>query len=347
MPDVETIWFWLLAFSLTAYVVLDGYDFGAGILHLWAARGESERAMVLRTIAPVWDGNEVWLLASGGTMFLAFPGLYASAFSGFYLPLMMVLWLLIGRACAIELRHQLESPPWRAFWDVAFAGSSLLLALFFGVALGNVVRGVPLDPEGGFFEPLWTDFLPRGKTGILDLYTVLVGLSAVAALALQGAVWLAWRTEGAVRERSRRAVVGAAIAVGVLLVATTAATGAVQPHALRRLFSAPWGWVLPAAAVLNLAVAVRSSRLGKDALAFAASSAFLGSMLVTVAFSLYPFVLPATSDPDLALTIWSTASAKSGLRQALWWWIPGMLLATGYTVWSHRRFSDRLKPGAD
>ena len=155
---METLWFYLVAVMIAVYVILDGFDLGAGVLHLFVARTDSQRRIVLQSIGPVWDGNEVWLLAGGGALVLAFPRLYASAFSGFYLPLMMVLWLLILRAISIEFRSHLENPVWRPIWDVTFSVSSLLLAVFLGAALGNVVRGVPLGEDGYFFTPLWTSF---------------------------------------------------------------------------------------------------------------------------------------------------------------------------------------------
>jgi cytochrome d ubiquinol oxidase subunit II len=150
---IGTVWFCLVAIMIAGYVVLDGFDLGAGIIHLFVARTEQERQQVLRSIGPVWDGNEVWLLAAGGTLYFAFPALYAAAFSGFYLALMMVLWLLILRGISIELRSHIESPIWKPFWDLVFGGSSALLALLYGAALGNVVRGVPLDGNGFFFLP--------------------------------------------------------------------------------------------------------------------------------------------------------------------------------------------------
>src|SRR5579864_9321565 len=149
-----TIWFCLVAIMLAGYVVLDGFDIGAGILHLWIARTEAERRTVLRSIGSVWDGNEVWLIAGGGTLYFAFPTLYAASFSGFYLPLMMVLWLLVLRGIGIEFRMHIENPVWRSLFDGFFAISSALLAIFFGAALGNVVRGVPLGADHFFFEPL-------------------------------------------------------------------------------------------------------------------------------------------------------------------------------------------------
>ncbi len=181
-----TIWFWLVAIMITIYVLLDGFDLGAGAIHLLAAKTDEERRQVLASIGPVWDGNEVWLLAAGGTLYFAFPALYASAFSGFYLPLMIVLWLLILRGASIEFRNHIQSAVWDPLWDFLFCTSSLLLAVFFGAALGNVVRGVPLDASGYFFEPLWTNFRLDDETGILDWYTILVGVLALLALMMHG-----------------------------------------------------------------------------------------------------------------------------------------------------------------
>src|SRR5215469_8058112 len=157
---LPTLWFCLAAVMLTGYVLLDGFDLGVGILQLFVARSEDERSQAFRCIGPVWDGNEVWLLALGGTLVFAFPTLYASAFSGFYLALMIVLWLLILRGVAMEFRHRIESAEWRQLWSVVFGLASTALALVFGIALGNVVRGVPLDASGYFFLPLWTNFTP-------------------------------------------------------------------------------------------------------------------------------------------------------------------------------------------
>src|SRR5215469_12846560 len=197
-----TLWFWIVALMLTAYVVLDGFDLGIGAIYLWIARTESERSQALRTIGPVWDGNEVWLVAAGGTLFFAFPLLYARAFSGFYLPLMIVLWLLILRGISIELRGHSSDPLWRLFFEGLFCFASTLLAVFFGAALGNVVRGVPIGPDGYFFLPLWTNFIPGPNPGILDWYTVLGGILALTALSLHGTLYLALKTQGQVEHRA-------------------------------------------------------------------------------------------------------------------------------------------------
>src|SRR6202158_2425705 len=170
-----TIWFCLVALMIAIYVLLDGFDLGAGAIHLLVAKTDTERRQVLASIGPVWDGNEVWLLAAGGTLYFAFPALYASGFSGFYLPLMMVLWLLILRGSSIEFRNHIKSAVWRPLWDFLFSASSLLLAVFLGAALANVVRGVPLDSSGYFFEPLWTDFRLGEETGMLDWDTIVAG----------------------------------------------------------------------------------------------------------------------------------------------------------------------------
>src|SRR3984957_1616389 len=190
------VWFALLSVVIIAYVVLDGFDLCAGVLHLLIARTEEERVTVIRTIGPVWDGNEVWLLAGGGTLYFAFPLLYASAFSGFYLPLMIVLWLLILRGVSLELRNHIEVGVWRALLDGVFGLSSVLLTIFYGAALANVIRGVPLNADGYFFLPLWTNWRPGVQPGILDWYTVIGGLVALVALTLHGALWLTIKVSG-------------------------------------------------------------------------------------------------------------------------------------------------------
>src|ERR1700688_3359752 len=162
-----TLWFCLATMVITGYVLLDGFDMGAGIVQLFVARAEYETGQVLNSIGPVWDGNEVWLIAAGGTLFFAFPVLYASSFSGFYLPLMMVLWLLILRGLSLEMRSHINVDLWKHFADAIFALSSSLLAIFFGAALGNVIRGVPLNTDGYFFLPLWTNFTPQHEAGVL------------------------------------------------------------------------------------------------------------------------------------------------------------------------------------
>jgi cytochrome d ubiquinol oxidase subunit II len=341
---MATLWFCLVSLMLAIYVVLDGFDLGAGIVHLFAARTVEERRQVIASIGPVWDGNEVWLLAAGGVLYLAFPILYASSFSGFYLPLIMVLWLLVLRGTSIEFRSAIDSPVWIPFWDVIFGLSSFLLALFFGAALGNVVRGVPLDPAHRFFEPLWTNFRVGANTGILDWYTILVGLAAVAALTFHGALWVRLKTEGAVEQRTLKAAPALWLAVVLLTIAITVATFWIQPQVAANLHARPWGYVFPLLAVAGLVLAMvylRRNALG----AFLASCAYLVGMLTSAAFGLYPYVLPSRTDPAYALTAQNARAPAYGLRIALVWWIIGMILVAGYYIYSYRQFAGKIRAG--
>ncbi len=344
---MEIVWFCLVAIMIAIYVVLDGFDLGAGVIHLLVAKSDAERRVVLRTIGPVWDGNEVWLLAAGGTLYFAFPVLYASSFSGFYLPLMIVLWLLILRGVSIEFRNHLPSPTWTPFWDVVFSLSSLLLAVFFGAALGNVVRGVPLDAKGYFFEALWTDFRLGPETGILDWYTILVGLAALFTLTLHGALWVAMKTEGAVNERSLRVARLTWWAVAAFTAVVTFFTFRVQPQVWAQLSARSWGYVFPAFALAGL-VLVRWFLSKQDELkAFLASCAYILGMMASVVFGLYPYVLPASTNPAFALTVHNAKASDYGLRIGLVWWIIGMALVTGYFVFTYRHFAGKVKLGGE
>src|SRR5271167_4358587 len=201
---MATIWFMIIAVMVAMYVLLDGFDIGAGVIYLLVAKSSAERRTVLRAIGPVWDGNEVWLLAAGGTLYFAFPQLYASSFSGFYLPLMMVLWLLMLRAIGLEFRTHIDHGIWASFFDAIFSIGSLLLAIFYGAALGNVVRGLPLGPDHYFFLPLWTNWNVGSHPGVLDWYTVLSGVVALVALSVHGANYIVVKTDGELNERARK-----------------------------------------------------------------------------------------------------------------------------------------------
>ncbi len=340
---MTTVWFCLIALMITLYVVLDGFDLGAGAIHLWVAKDEGERQQVIRSIGPVWDGNEVWLIAAGGTLYFAFPALYASSFSGFYLPLMIVLWLLILRGIAVEFRGHLTAAVWLKFWDVVFAGSSLLLAVFYGAALGNVVRGVPLNDQGYFFEALWTNFRLGPNTGILDWYTLVVGAAALAALALHGALWVALKTEGPVQARSRflaRRIWWITLALAIVV---TAVTFAIQPEVPTNLTAHPWGYIFPALALFGLAGMAWFMRRQDDLKNFLASCTYIAGMLTSVVFGLYPLVLPASTNPAYSLTIQNAKAGDYGLRIGLVWWIIGMALATAYTIHVYRSFAGKVR----
>jgi cytochrome d ubiquinol oxidase subunit II len=338
---MDTIWFCLVALMIALYVLLDGFDLGAGVIHLFVAKTDEERRQVLASIGPVWDGNEVWLLAAGGTLYFAFPALYAGAFSGFYLPLMMVLWLLILRGTSIEFRNHIKSAVWDPLWDFLFCASSLLLAVFYGAALGNVVRGVPLDGSGYFFEPLWTNFQLGEKTGILDWYTILVGVLALAALVMHGGLWVQLKTAGAVSERSGRVSGNAWWAVVALTAIITAITFKVQPQIMANFRSWPWGAIFPLLAVAGLAGVKYELAARNQKKAFYASCAYLTGMLTSAVFGVYPMVLPARN-PAHSLTISNAKAGQYGLQIGLIWWAIGMILAAGYFTYLYRSFAGKV-----
>lgn len=336
------IWFWLVAIMITAYVVLDGFDLGAGVIHLLIARTDQERRTVIRTIGPVWDGNEVWLVAGGGTLYFVFPLLYASGFSGFYLPLMIVLWLLILRGIGIELRMHLDSPVWRGFFDGCFAISSLLLTIFFGAALGNVIRGVPLKPDGYFFLPLWTDWRTGTDPGVLDWYTVITGVVAALALTIHGAHYVALKTQGDLSERARRLAIRLWPVLVIMTLLSLWATLAIRGELLNNYKTFPVLFVLPLAVAASLACMFLFERRGLDKAAFLCSSAYLIFMLVGAAVAVYPNLLTSTTDPALNITVYNAATGAHSLSVGLIWWGFGMLLALGYFVFVYRMFKGKI-----
>jgi cytochrome bd ubiquinol oxidase subunit II len=340
---METLWFMIVAVMVAAYVVLDGFDLGAGVIYLGAARTPAERQAIMRAIGPVWDGNEVWLLVAGGTLYFAYPLLYASSFSGFYLPLMMVLWLLMLRGIGIELRTHMENPVWRGFFDVVFCIASILLCIFFGAALGNVVRGVPLAADGYFFEPLWTDFRVDSDNGILDWYTVLTGVIALVTLTAHGSLYVAIKTENDLNRRAR-AVAKAAWPVQLILtIVGLVATVSIRPGVLDNYKHHAVGFVIPVLVFGALAVMMHGMLKGKNKLAFVASALYIVGMLVGAAFALYPVVLPASTDPAYNLTIYNTAAGHHGLSVGFAWWSVGMLLALVYFFFLFRMFRGKVR----
>jgi cytochrome d ubiquinol oxidase subunit II len=325
-----TLWFWLVAAMLIAYVVLDGFDLGVGIVYLFVARTEPERQQALRSIGPVWDGNEVWLLAAGGTLFFAFPLVYASSFSGFYLPLMIVLWLLILRGISVELRGHSSDPLWRTFFDGLFSFSSVLLAIFFGAALGNVVRGVPIGADNYFFLPLWTNWRTGPNPGILDWYTVLGGVIALVALALHGSLYLDLKTEGDLERRARSI---ASYLWPVLLVVTLIglpATVIARPSSLHNYVNHPIAFLVPLAVLASLGTILVATRKRMGLLAFLGSCTYLAAMLGGAAAGLFPVLLPTVGNEGRDLTIALAAAGPHTLHVGLVWWTLGMILATMY-----------------
>jgi cytochrome bd ubiquinol oxidase subunit II len=341
---METLWFVIVAFLFIAYVLLDGFDLGAGAIHFLIGRTEQERRLTFQALGPVWDGNEVWLVVAGGTLFFAFPLLYASSFAGFYLPLMIVLWLLILRGVGLECRSHHVSPVWRTFFDFVFSAASILLAVGFGVALGNVIRGVPLRSDGYFFEPLWTHFRTAGDVGVLDWYTVLTGVAALLVLSMHGALWMALKTEGEVNARARRVALRIWGPVTVITGVLLAATIYVRPQVLENFHRYYWGWLIPAAVVVSLPAVFVYSRKRNELRAFVISSVYIIGMLAGAAFALYPYVLPSSTNPNFSLTISNTAAGAYGLRIGLVWWTIGILLALGYVTFVYRHFAGKVSP---
>ena len=324
------LWFAIVSVMLTAYVVLDGYDLGAGALHLSVARTDTERRQVLAAIGPFWDANEVWLLASGGALFVAFPKVLAAGLSGFYLALFLVLWTLILRGVAIEFRSHVREGLWRSFWDGTFWLASTLLCILFGAAIGNVIRGVPLTPEGWFELTLFTSFRPTPPVGILDWYTVLVGVSTLVALGGHGAAYLAWRTDGTVQERAIRRARALFLALAVLWPAVTAATFVVNHDLFDALPSRPFAWLGVGLALGGLATVLLSLGRERYLAAFLGSCAWITGMLVATAACLFPVMLRSTGDPSLSITAFTGGGSPEGLRTALHWWVVGFPIAIVY-----------------
>jgi cytochrome d ubiquinol oxidase subunit II len=345
---METTWFCIVAVMLAAYVLLDGFDLGAGIIHLVAARNDRERREILATIGPVWDGNEVWLLASGGVLYFAFPGLYAAGFSGFYLALMVVLWLLMLRGIAVEFRGHLGGNLWGPFFDAVFCGASALLAVFYGAALGNVVRGVPLNADGYYFVPFWTDFRAGGPApGIIDWYTLLVGVAALLVLTQHGALWVAVKTSEDVQTRSRSIASKAFWLVCAAVLVISVASFQVQPHLYESFADRSWTWIFPVVAVAGLLTVRLCLNAKVDLWAFAGSAAFIVGLLCSAAFGLYPNVLPAVPDASRSLTVHNVSAPAYGLKIGFVWWIPAFLLAIGYSLFVYRHFRGKVRVEED
>ncbi len=339
---MASIWYLIVALMVTTYVILDGFDLGAGAIHLIAARKDDERRTIIRAIGPVWDGNEVWLLAAGGVLYFAFPHLYASSFSGFYLPLMIVLWLLMLRAIGIEFRALSTSRLWRGFFDVVFSLSSALLAVFFGAALGNVIRGVPLQQDGYFFEALWTNWRVGPNPGILDWYTVIAGVVALVALTLHGSLYIALKTEGDVNQRARKIVSTLVPLLAIVTIVSLIATLWIRPELLTNYNKLPVGYLIPVIVVAALVGIYLMHNKGNEKGAFIGSCVYLATMLVGAAFASYPTLLSASTDPSYSLTIQNSATGEYGMKVGFIWWTLGIIIAIGYFVFLFRMFKGKV-----
>jgi len=335
---METIWFIVIGILFGGYAVLDGFDLGVGAIYLLVARGEVERQQVRNSIGPVWDGNEVWLVAAGGTLFFAFPKAYAAGFSAFYLAFFLILWLLILRGLALELRGQLENTLWHTFWDVVFSFASLALAGLLGVALGNLLRGIPLRGSGGVVLPLWTNFLPGPQAGLLDWYTMLVGGLAVVVSILQGANYLVLKVDGEVMRRSRLIARRSWLLLMPLVFLVLVMTPWVQPVLKAHFTAQPVGLMIPLLTIALLVGQFIFMRRKSDFWAFVVSSLLTLSLLASAFFGQFPNLVLSAVDPANSLTIYNAATSEYGLRLGLVWFSIGFVLMLAYVGFMYRSF---------
>jgi cytochrome d ubiquinol oxidase subunit II len=317
---VADLWFGLVALLLGAYIVLDGFDLGAGAIHRVIARDDGERRAVIAAIGPFWDGNEVFLLAAGGTLFLAFSDVLARALSGLYLAVVLVLWAMLLRGIAIELRSHLASPLWRGFWDVVFQLASGALALLLGVAGGAVLRGFPLQRDGWFALELFSVASPRLGLGVIDGYTLATGAFSLLVLGAHGARFVALRTPGPVGDRAARLADRATLPIAVAWAIVTALSFLFARPAMDALLARPAALALPVAVAVALGVAWDRGRRGQARAAFAASAVVVAGLVGVAAVSAYPVLLRSTSPDVASLTVATSAGHEASLRAGLRWW---------------------------
>lgn len=328
MSELQVTWFLLIGILLAGYAILDGFDLGVGFWHLFARRDE-ERRIFLKAIGPVWDGNEVWLLTAGGALFAAFPPVYASVFSGFYLALVLVLLGLIFRVVSIEFRSQLEDPGWRRRWDLAFSLGSVIPALLFGVALGNLVRGIPLDESGDYIG---------GFFGLLNPYSLLVGVTGLAMFATHGALYLVLKTEGGLRDRAR--VWASRAWIVYLLLFLLSATWSLVAHQ-------EGSFLLPLGASLIALVAIVGieafNGAGAGGRAFLASSVSIAALFGAVGSTIFPNLVRASNGASLSLSIFNASASQNSLTVILIIALLGMPVVLGYTIFIYRTFSGPVR----
>jgi len=333
--DLHVAWFLILGVLLTGYAILDGFDLGVGSLLLFS-KGDTNRRILLNSIGPVWDGNEVWLVVGGGALFAAFPDVYATVFSGFYLPLMLLLAGLIFRAVAIEFRSKEPSPRWRSFWDRSFCVASILIALLMGVALGNIVLGVPVgadkEYQGGFFN-------------LLNPYSLILGVTTVALFAMHGAIYLVMKTEGELQAEVKRWVKSAIIFFGVCYGTLTIATFVFAPHMAEKIRQQPWLFLLPVASLLAIANVPREMSRGKEQRAFLFSCLSIVFLMSLFGLGMFPNLVPSTIDPALNLTAQNSAASEATLTIMLSIALLGMPFVLAYTIAIYTVFRGKVKTG--
>jgi len=339
MEGLQITWFLLVGILVTGYAILDGFDLGVGFWHLFA-RKKGERKAFIHSIEPFWDGNEVWLLTAGGALFAAFPPVYATVFSGFYLAMMLVLLGLIFRAVAIEYHGKVEHPAWTRAWDVAFALGSILPSILYGVAIGNVLRGLELNPLGDY---------TGGFLALLNPFSILCGLVGLSMFAHHGALYLAMKLDGDISGEARAwAAKTWYVFLALLMVAVTMS---LRSGYIRAWDALPAKHFLPMALIL-LALVTHStarflSRINKAKGAFVASSLTIAFVMLAVATAVFPNMVPCTNEPAWSLTVFNASSSKRTLFAMLIIALVGMPIVLGYTWFIHHVFRDKVKVQED
>ncbi len=331
--DLNTIWFALVGVLFTGYAMLDGFDLGIGALHLFT-KDDAERRVMLNSIGPVWDGNEVWLVTGGGALFAAFPNVYATVFSGFYLAFMLLLASLIFRAVAIEFRSKQPMYWWRQTWDISFAAGSVLSSLLIGVALGNLAWGIPIDERGEFAG----SFL-----GLLTPYPLLIGITTVALFMMHGAIYGAMKTEGILHHKLRRWAMNCIIAFVICAVTTTMATLLYVPHIAARVRENPWLFSIALANMLAIANIPREFHYRRDWLAFLSSCGAIITLMLLFGINQFPNLVYSQPDPAHSLTIYNASSSQKTLGIMLVIAVIGIPIVLAYTVSIYWIFRGKVK----
>ncbi len=333
--DLNLLWFGLLGVLLAGYAVLDGFDLGVGMLHL-SAKTDTERRILLNSIGPLWDGNEVWLVTFGGALFAAFPHAYATAFSAFYLPFMLLLFALIFRAVSIEFRGKHDSAVWRSGWDIGFFTASGLATFLFGVAVGNSMIGLPIGADMEF---------QGGLSDLLPPYAVLVGVLAVTTFLMHGAIYLYLKTEGDLQKRIHKWMWRTFWAFLAAYLVTTMITIAAVPHAVNNFRNYPWALVIVALNVLAVANIPRAIRQTRPFYAFVSSSAAIAALTFLFGMALYPNLIYSSLNAEWSLTIYNAASSQKTLSIMRIIAFIGMPFVVAYTVIIYWTFRGKVDLG--
>ncbi len=331
--DLNLIWFGLIGVLIIGYAVLDGFDLGVGALYLILGKTEQERKMLLQSIGPFWDGNEVWLLTGAGAIFAAFPMVYAKVFSGFYLAMMLVLLGLILRAVSIEFRYQSESPAWKSRIDLMFAIGSIIPALLFGVAMGNIARGLPLNSNLNY---------TGGLLGLLNPYALLLGLLGLCAFVLQGNTYIILKTSGGMRDKAKTILPKVWLGFVVLYVIASIYSYLAAPALFVNYTRHGWMYLAPLLVVFSLVLIPWSLKNGRPLLGFVASSGVISGLVATLGFGMFPNLVPAV-DPSRSLSIYNASSSPLTLKVMLIIALIGVPLVLFYTIYVYYIFRGKVE----